>query len=146
MIPDFILIEAKASGYTLVSDFVARGIPVKGFNPDQYGDKVQRVHRVSPWIEIGFAWVAAQPNAYKVLRKDHKMMVDSCAIFPKGESKDVVDTLSQAFIELIRQGWLGYAMEYGSKKQERFEERHQPGYVKVAPRENRGIFSNHEED
>lgn len=141
MMPDYLVIEAKASGHTLASDFTSKGIPVHGFDPTGYGDKVQRVHRVSPWIQSGFVWVAAKPNTYKVLRKDHQMFVDNCAIFPKGDSTDIVDTGSQAMLVLIMEkGMLRHSMDYGFK-QKGFEDRYQPGYVKAAPKENRGVFA-----
>jgi|SRR5882724_3561667 len=100
--PDRILIEAKASGVPLASDLVSKGIPATTFMPDAYGDKLQRVHMISSYIECGRAWVASLEPGDTVLLADHEMLVYECTLFPKGESRDIVDTLSQAFLHLVK--------------------------------------------
>lgn len=99
--PDRILVEAKASGLPLVSDLVSKGIPATGFMPDEYGDKLQRVHMITSFIECGRVWVATDADSDRLL-SDHEMLVYQCTLFPKGESRDIVDTLSQAMLYLSK--------------------------------------------
>lgn len=141
MSPHYIVIEAKASGHSLVSDFTAKGIPVHGFDPKPYGDKVQRAHRVTPYIEAGLVLVASKPPDYVFLRKEHEMLVDNCALFPKGDSTDIVDTMTQAIIVVTKEkGMLKHLMDFGYQSSE-IEDRYQPGYTKDVKKENSGIFN-----
>lgn len=100
--PDRILIEAKASGLPLVSDLVSKGIPATGFLPDEFGDKIQRVHLITPFIECGRFWVCTEIDSDTKLLADHEMLVQQCLLFPKGESRDVVDTLTQGMLYLSK--------------------------------------------
>lgn len=104
--PDIVVIEEKASGYGLVADLIEKGIPAHGFNPDPYGDKVTRVKRISAFIECGMVWVAGQPPDFEELRPEAELVVENCATFPNGESKDVVDTVSQALLYAREKGLL----------------------------------------
>jgi len=139
--PDEIVVEAKASGHTLISDFVSKGINVKSFDPGKYGDKLQRVHLCTPYIEAKLVWVMAQPKSYTSLYPDDQMVVDMCALFPNSESRDVVDTMSQAIIYCAKKkGLLKHRMEYGFKSQA-FGNEHQPGFAKPPKEKNRGYFN-----
>lgn len=44
--PDLFVVEAKASGQSLIQELVRRGIPVTGYSPDR--DKISRAHAVTP--------------------------------------------------------------------------------------------------
>lgn len=100
--PDRLLVEAKASGLPLVSDFVSKGIPATAFLPDEFGDKMQRVHMITPFIECGRIWVATDGPESSQLLPDHEMHVMNCTLFPKAESRDLVDTMTQAFLYLSK--------------------------------------------
>lgn len=109
-IPDIILVEAKASGLPIISDLITKGIAAKGFNPDKYGDKMQRVHLATPWIESGKIWVIG--NEDKRLLKDHEMMVENASLFPNAESRDLVDTMTQVILYLAKErGMLTHDMD-----------------------------------
>lgn len=99
--PDRLLVEAKASGMPLVSDLVSKGIPATGFNPDEFGDKIRRVHLITSFIECGRVWVTAEVNSKRLI-KDHEMLVHMCTLFPNSESRDLVDTMTQALLYLSK--------------------------------------------
>lgn len=100
-VPDRLLVEAKASGLPVVSDLVSKGIPATAFLPDEFGDKIQRVHLVTPFIECGRVWVCGEQGS-NTLFEDHEMLIRECELFPKGDSRDVVDTLTQAFLYMTK--------------------------------------------
>jgi phage terminase large subunit-like protein len=111
--PSLVLIEGKATGYTLIQDFRRAGIPAVGFDPSQFnrlpGDgkaKDKRLQLISPLIESGRVWVAAKPPNFTFLRRTSEMLVENCAMFPNGDSRDVVDAFSQALIRLSLSGWI----------------------------------------
>jgi predicted phage terminase large subunit-like protein len=103
--PDRLLIEAKASGLPVVSDLISKGIPASSFLPDEFGDKIQRVHLVTPYIECGRVWVCSEVGTDK-LYTDHEMFISECELFPKGEYRDMVDTMTQAFLYMTKKAKL----------------------------------------
>jgi predicted phage terminase large subunit-like protein len=97
---DVCLIEAKATGDPLIRDLRNAGIMAIPFNPTRQGDKEGRVQRISHLIEGGLVWVPAQsPNYTKLLPYADKFIED-VAVFPHGESRDVIDSMSQALRKL----------------------------------------------
>ena len=123
--PDVILIEAKAAGHPLISDLVTKGISVRSFNPGKYGDKTNRVHLSSPFIECGRVWVASQEG---MVMPDHEMVIGECVKFPKGEADDLVDTLTQAILFLSKEkGMLTHVLELDFKR-DNYEKEKMPGY------------------
>lgn len=99
---DQVLIESKASGYSLISDFIDKKIPVKGFNPDKWGDKMMRVHRITPFIEANLIWFRANPATNKFL-PDAQILLENCEAFPVVTSRDLVDTMTQSIIHVAKQ-------------------------------------------
>lgn len=103
---DLVLIESKGSGYTLASELMSTGIPIMRFDPTGFGDKQARAQRITDIIENGQLWLPTdpphnqQPNAYA------KQLVKDCLLFPKGESNDTIDSMSQALIRLKQTNWL----------------------------------------
>lgn len=93
---DVCLIEAKATGDPLVRDLRVLGIPAIGFNPK--GDKEFRVHRITPYIESGFVFLPT--TIEKELKPFAEEFLKTVCMFPKGESKDVVDSMSQTLAYL----------------------------------------------
>lgn len=125
-VPDEILVEAKASGFSIISDFLAKGIAAKGFSPDKYGDKVQRVHLATPWIESGKVWVVGDEN--NKLVKDHEMMVENASLFPNAESRDLVDTMTQAILRLAKEkGMLTHELDVDYSRDD-VPKQFEPGY------------------
>ena len=93
--PDLIIIEAKASGWSLVQELSRMGIPITPYNPKKQ-DKRARVHSITPILESGKVWAPDKDWAEDVIAQ--------CASFPNSKNDDLVDSTSQALLRL-RQGW-----------------------------------------
>ncbi len=106
--PDMVLIEAKASGLSLLQDLRRLGIMATQFNPGPHGDKTMRVRRATHLIEAGRVWVPAAPPNFNHLRRDAHEFVETCALFPNGISNDLVDSMSQALIKLYSGGLISH--------------------------------------
>lgn len=104
--PDTILVEAKANGAMLIRDMARAGISATPFNPDKHGDKIARVRLNTDLIENGRVWLPAQPPHYAALRPWAQEFVDNCVAFPASDSRDLVDTMTQALIRLKTSGWV----------------------------------------
>lgn len=107
--PDIVLIEAASFGHSILGDFTAKGILAKEFQPRKYGDKETRVRLISSFIENGKVWVIGAD--LDNLNKDHEILVSACEIFPKGESDDIVDTMSQALLHFREKGLLVHSLD-----------------------------------
>jgi predicted phage terminase large subunit-like protein len=97
---DMCLIEAKASGDPLIQDLALGGIRAIPFVPNKYGDKIQRVRLITPLIEGGRVWLPAKPPSYDKLLPFADEFLESVACFPNAESRDLVDTMTQALLKL----------------------------------------------
>jgi len=86
--PDLVLIEKKASGNSLIQDMRRAGIPVHPYSPDK--SKLARAYAAQPMLESGFVYY---PD-----RKWAEALIDDVAMFPKGESSDWTDTMTQALL------------------------------------------------
>lgn len=104
--PDIILIEAKVSGYSLLSDLMRANLPVMKFDPNKHGDKVGRCRLVSHLMENGLVWLPTQPPHYEYYTESSALFIDAAVRFPSSEVNDVIDSMSQAFIRLISTGWV----------------------------------------
>lgn len=104
--PDLVLIEAKVSGSSLIHDLHQAGIPVIGFNPNRHGDKLERVRVITPLIETGRVWVQSQAPDCKRLTEFSDTLIENCANFPNGDSRDLVDTMTQTLLRLKASGWI----------------------------------------
>lgn len=112
--PDLVLIEAKSSGVSLLQDLRRAGVMAHGFNPDKMGDKVQRVRLVTPLLESGRVYVPARadrdPNSgtifYNRPRAFADTFIDQCTRFPKGDSRDMVDTMSMGLWKIMQSGFV----------------------------------------
>ena len=97
---DMCLIEAKASGDPLIQDLAAAGIRAIPFVPNKYGDKISRVRLITPLIEGGRIWLPARAPNYDALLPYADEFLESVSCFPNAESRDLVDTMAQAFLKL----------------------------------------------
>jgi hypothetical protein len=97
---DMCLIEAKASGDPLIRDLALGGIKAIPINPTGQGDKIKRVHFVTPLIEGERVWLPARPPKYDTLLPFADEFIELAASFPNLESNDVIDTMSQALMKL----------------------------------------------
>ena len=91
--PDWILIEKKASGHSLIQELKRKRLPVKavglsgsgGGRSRRQGDLIARAHESSLMLERGCIWYPPEPFAYKTL--------DHCAKFPAGDHDDITSTV-----------------------------------------------------
>ena len=94
--PDLVLVEAKASGWSLVQELMRTGIPITPFNPKKM-DKLARVHSVAPLFEGGRIWAPDTDESADVMNQ--------FAMFPNTKHDDLVDSTTQALLRL-RKGWM----------------------------------------
>ena len=94
--PETVIIEAKASGQSLLQEFRRMGIPVMDFTPGRGNDKHARVNACAPIFESQQVWYP---------RDEHfaQEVIEECAAFPHGEHDDYVDSTTQAMLR-YRQG------------------------------------------
>lgn len=105
-VPDMVIVENKSSGGSLIQELNRAGIPAIGFNPDKHGDKIARVRKISHFIERGQVWLPADPPDYRKLRTFADIFINQAALFPAGESRDLIDTQAQVLLRLSEDGWL----------------------------------------
>jgi predicted phage terminase large subunit-like protein len=102
--PDRILVEAKASGQSLLQDLRLAKVPAVGYNPGK-ADKISRAHQAAPTLELGLLWIPeskknrGQPVSWATA------FLKQLAKFPVAEHDDYVDTFTQAVIYLKDDGW-----------------------------------------
>jgi predicted phage terminase large subunit-like protein len=102
--PDRVLVEAKASGQSLLQDLRLARVPAVGYNPGN-ADKVSRAHQAAPTLELGHIWL---PESGK--NPGHPVSWAAAFLkqlekFPVAEHDDYVDTFTQAIIFLKNDGW-----------------------------------------
>ena len=91
---DCCLIEAKATGDPLVRDLRLAGVPAIGYQPK--GDKTSRVQRVAPSIECGLVYLPTEEKNRDKLVPFADEFLESVITFPNSDSRDLVDTMTQA--------------------------------------------------
>ena len=102
--PDRVLVEAKASGQSLLQDLRLAKVPAVPYNPGN-ADKISRAHQAAPILELGMVWI---PESKK--NKGHKVswakdFVTELTKFPVAPHDDYVDTFTQAMIYLKNDYW-----------------------------------------
>lgn len=110
-VPDVVIIEAKASGHSLVHDLTRAGITAVRFNPTKYGDKIQRVQLATYMIEAGRIWIPASPPDFIYPRAFGNTLIQLCSIFPADDARDVVDTMTQVILRLRDSGYLSHVTD-----------------------------------
>ena len=120
--PDRVLVEAKASGQSLLQDLRLAKVPAVGYNPGM-ADKVSRAHQAAPTLELGLLWI---PESKK--NRGHAVswatsFLKQLEKFPVAEHDDYVDTFTQVIIYLKNDGWfeLPVAKDVDEPKQYRKE-------------------------
>lgn len=108
---DIMLVEAKASGASLVQDLRRGGINAHKFIPDKYGDKMQRVRLASSLIAEGLIHLPMMPPDFKRYRPMSETLLHLCKTFPNTDSRDVVDCLSQIILHLMASGILTHPFD-----------------------------------
>jgi predicted phage terminase large subunit-like protein len=102
---DMLLIEAKASGQSLLQDLRQANLPVRRYNPGK-ADKISRAHSIAPLIESGCVYVMESRKTPGKPVSWAKMVLDQLEVFPAGEHDDLVDSCTQALIYLRDSGFL----------------------------------------
>ena len=102
--PDRILVEAKASGQSLLQDLRLARVPAIGYNPGN-ADKVARAHQVAPILELGKLYVPeSKKNPGQPVSWAAEFM-KQIAKFPVAEHDEMVDCLTQAVIYFKNDGF-----------------------------------------
>jgi predicted phage terminase large subunit-like protein len=102
--PDRILVEAKASGQSLIQDLRLARVPVVGYNPGN-ADKVSRAHQAAPTLELGLLWIPESGKNRGLMVSWADSFIKQMSKFPVAEHDDYVDTFSQAIIYFKNDGW-----------------------------------------
>lgn len=104
---DSILIEAKATGDPLIRELRLAGIPALGYQPK--GDKESRVQRIAHLIENGLIWLPTNMKDKDKLEPWADEFLEAVASFPNAESRDLVDSMTQAFSKLRDSNMLSHS-------------------------------------
>jgi predicted phage terminase large subunit-like protein len=87
--PDFMVIEKKASGQSLLQDLFRKGYPVVEFDPR--GSKEERLHSAAMWFKQGRIWVPEDKDwVYDI--------IDEICNFPSAAHDEYADCASMAVI------------------------------------------------
>lgn len=116
--PDLILVEEKSSGVQLIQTFNKTGIMLTGWRPDKYGDKEERVRRVTHILEAGRVYVPYKGPDFMKPMTYADFLISQCALFPKGDSRDFVDCLTMILQRVINSGWVLHPLEEQSAQQD----------------------------
>jgi predicted phage terminase large subunit-like protein len=111
--PDRIIVEAKASGQSLIQDMRANKLPVFPFQPDR--DKVARAHAVTGIIERGRVWLPLK-------KKYAAELLQEALEFPKAPHDDAVDAMVMALLYLRKR----YELTQETVTQNDENQRHRP--------------------
>jgi len=102
--PDRILIEAKASGQSLLQDLRLAKVPAIGYNPGN-ADKISRAHQAAPTLELGMVWIPESKKTPGHAVSWAQPFIKQLAKFPVATHDDYVDTFTQAIIYLKNDHW-----------------------------------------
>lgn len=112
---DRLLVEAKANGmsvgHELMRMFSGTGkLGIELINPTIYGDKVARVQSIQH--------IFSDKMIYAPDKDFSDMVIDQCAVFPKGSRDDLVDSTSMAIRWLRDMGFAPRREEYAVETEE----------------------------
>ena len=124
---DRVLVEAKASGQSLIQDLRRAKVPVVAFNPGN-ADKVARAHQAAPVLELDLLWVPESKKNLGQFVSWAQPLIKQMSKFPVAEHDDLVDTATQAIIFLKNEGLL--AMPRATRED---TERRRPDKERVNP-------------
>ena len=107
---DKLLIESKANGISVAQElyrmFSQTGkIGIELINPTKYGDKWARVNAIQHLFCDKMIYAPVDPDDPRYFRKWADMVINQCAIFPRGARDDLVDSMSMAMRYLRDSGF-----------------------------------------
>lgn len=122
---DVLLVENKASGHSVVQA-MARLFPRHKYTIELHDpmklDKMARVIRVQPEFSGGYVWAPLD-------RSWASMVVDECAMFPRGRYDDLTDSVTQAVYWLRKCGFLERRQEQFMAKEDAAQHRKRPAAI-----------------
>lgn len=89
--PDLVLVEEKSTGIPLIQTLNKAGAMLTAWRPDKYGDKVERVRRVTHLLEAGRFYVPMMAPDFSRPRKYADVLINQAISFPNADSRDFVD-------------------------------------------------------
>jgi len=110
--PTVTIIEEVGNSMGLIQDLRRGGMFIHGFNPKSHG--VKKENRVSPGakvgrarlasqlIENGLVWLPARYPDYEKITPAAMDFAQAALKFPHGGGKDYVDSMSQAFLYIMK--------------------------------------------
>lgn len=101
---DILLVEAKASGLSLIQSLRQSNLPAIAYNPTS--DKISRAHQAAPILELDCLWVpesGKEPGKPVTWARD---FIKELTLFPNGQHDDQCDVFSMVMIYLRDGGWL----------------------------------------
>lgn len=119
--PDLVLVEEKSTGIPLIQTFNKAGAMLTAWRPDKYGDKIERVRRVTHILESGRVFVPMQAPDYTRPRNYAEVLINQAASFPNADSRDFVDCLSMILQRVINSGWIQHPMEKTAREEDTIE-------------------------
>lgn len=122
--PDIVLVEEKASGIPVLQSLRRTGIQIVGWRPDKFGDKIERVRKVTPLIESGRVYVPYRAPDFTRMKSYADMLVEQAAVFPRGDSRDLVDTISMVLQRCISSGWVLHPLENSQEQLNEWNREH----------------------
>jgi hypothetical protein len=107
MASDMVLIEDAFNGKGLIQDLKSSGLPIFPFSPRFHGlqghshetSKIARARLASTLVEQGLVWLPAVNGVLLSYAERVRKALLGC---PTTKDQDIVDTISQAFIEIKR--------------------------------------------
>jgi len=94
---DFVLVEKKASGQSILQDLQVAGIPCRAYNPGN-ADKVARAHMTAPILEMDVIYIPESSVKPGKVVSWAQPFVDQAELFPNAKNDDGVDTFTQTMI------------------------------------------------
>lgn len=122
--PDIILVEDKSSGVQLIQTLNKTGLMLTPWNPDKYGDKTMRVIRTTHILESGRFYVPYRAPDFRMPKMYADFLISQCAVWPKGESRDLIDCMTTILQRIINSGWVLHPLEQDAKSVADWEREH----------------------
>lgn len=110
-VPLRVLVEAKASGLSVIQEMRRRNPNLSVWAIQPQGDKVARAYAAQPAFEAGKVYAMARMEKLgdegakeAVFRPWAREVIDECAVFPRSNHDDLVDSATQAVGHLRKIG------------------------------------------